>query len=364
MCGKRIIFYTVVFWLATLRLVGADSMAWTNNQAMRLFFEAATALKKYALDKPEAGQVATDALKAYLSAHDPYGSYLTPSEYQTWKAASAYTYFGVGMEILDRSGQLFCLPRPSSPASGAGIGQGDILVAVDGEPVRGHSIHWVGSRIRGPENTRVMLTIRRDRLEHDVYVRRQLLKDESVRLQRLQYGIAVLRISHFSRHTLAETQKCLHRLSPGTPLVLDLRNNPGGDLFGAVDVAGLFLPPGRVVLTIGTNKGKTPYRARGRMWGKGDIVIWQNRFTASAAEVLTAGLTGNRRAVNIGEPSFGKGLTQRVVALSDGSALFISRGRLYGPDGKTWQDTGLMPSEPVEGWGESAWINQTRICLK
>ena len=333
--------------------VKADRMAWTNDQAMLVFFEAMTKIKKHGLDTSDSGQITIAAIKAYMNRHDPYGDYLPVAEYQQWKQAQKYSYYGIGMELIERDGHFYCLPRSISPAHTAGIKQGDELFKVDDDPVAGRSIYWVGSRIRGEKNTRVKLTVNRSNQIHSFNIGRKPLKDTSVWLSR-QGGLDVLRISHFSVQTFEQIKTMIQDRDPDKPLVLDLRNNPGGDLFAAVDIAGLFLPSGSKILTIETKKGKINYTAKGRIWTGHSLAIWQNKFTASASEVLIAGLTENNMATSFGTNSYGKAMTQTIIELSDGSALIISRGILAGPNGDTWQNYGLEPmikiQDTVKSW--------------
>lgn len=333
----------------------AGNMAWTNDQAMLIFFEAMTQIKKQSLEPSGADQITRAAIKAYMNRHDPYGDYLSPEEYTQWKQAQKTTYYGVGMEIIERSGHFFCLPRMTSPAEDAGIQQGDELLAVDGTLVSGRSIYWVGSSIRGEKNSRVRLKINSKNLLRELDVKRNPTKDISVWL-RAEAGLDILRISHFSARSFDEIKAVLQHLDKNNPLVLDLRNNPGGDLFAAVDIAGLFLPKGSKILTIETNSNTTDYTAKGRLWKGRQLAIWQNSFTASASEILIAGLVDNDMALNFGSSSYGKAMTQTVLELSDHSALIISRGRLAGPSGNSWQNKGLDPmfhiKDSAVSWGE------------
>ncbi|WP_035237104.1 S41 family peptidase [Desulfobacter vibrioformis] len=320
----------------------APPLSWTNDQAMLTFFEAVAKIKKNALAAPDTGDIVTNALMSYMRESDPYGHYLPPHAYRQWKAAQQYSFHGVGMEIMERSGRFYCFPRPESPAAGAGLRDGDELIAVDGESVADHSIYWAGTRIRGRENSPVTLTIGRGRVHREMAVIRTALKDKSV-FRADDSGLQVLRISHFSPATLEEIKTALEQINQNRTLVLDLRNNPGGDLFSAVDIAGLFLPENANVLAIETASETTGYKARNRIWKGRPIGLWQNGFTASAAEVLIAALITNHAGLNFGTQSFGKALTQKVVELSDGSALIISRGRLKDPIGRCWQNTGITP---------------------
>lgn len=353
-----IVILGLLVWPGMTCPAPADNMAWTNNQAMLIFFEAVTKIKKHALDSPGPGRIATAAIKAYMKQYDPYGDYLSPAEYRQWKLSQSFRYHGVGMEIIQRNSRFYCLPKPKSQAQKRGIRQGDELVAVDGQPIAGRSIHWVAVCIRGEENTRVKLTVSRNRSLHQVDIERRPLQDRSVWLSRAG-GLDILRISHFTPRSLSEIKAVLNTLDKSRQLVLDLRNNSGGDLFAAVDIAGLFLPAGKKIITVETNTGKISYTAKGRIWSGERLGIWQNRFTASASEVLIIGLVGNNTAKNFGSVTHGKALTQKVMELSDGSALIISRGRLYGPKGSSWQHEGLKPMVQIQD-SDNAWIRITR----
>ncbi|WDP85672.1 MAG: hypothetical protein HUN05_11465 [Desulfobacter sp.] len=331
-------------------------------QAMRIFFEATTQIKKLSLDSPGAGQTTTAAIKAYMQSHDPYGRYLSAKEYKAWKQAQNFAFHGIGMEILERNGRFYCLPRPLSQALTAGVQQGDELIGVDDQPVAGRSIYWVGTQIRGEKNTQVKLKIAHNTRTKELTIKRYPMTDQSV-WQSTQNGLFIVRISHFSSQTLAQIKAVLASVPKTARLVLDLRNNPGGDLFAAVDIAGLFLPLGSKIMTLETNQGKIDYHAKGRIWTGRKIAIWQNSFTASASEVLIAALVGHHTALNFGTPSHGKAMTQKVVVLSDGSALVISRGRLYGPGHIFWQTKGLAPRVEIQP-KNTAWAGITQEKLK
>ena len=357
-----ILVFGLLLWPGMTCPAHADNMAWTNNQAMLIFFEAVTKIKKHALDSPGPGQITTAAIKAYMQQYDPYGDYLSPAEYRQWKQSQSFRYHGVGMEIIQRDSHLYCLPRPKSQAQVGGIKQGDELVAIDGQPIAGRSIHWVAGRIRGEENTRVKLTVNRNRSLHQVDIERRPFQDRSVWLSRAG-GLDILRISHFTPRSLSEIKAVLHQLDQSRQLVLDLRNNSGGDLFAAVDIAGLFLPPGKKIISVETNKGKIDYKAKGRIWIGKRLGIWQNKFTASASEVLIIGLVANNTTKSFGSITYGKALTQKVIELSDGSALVISRGRLTGPKGTNWQNEGLKPMVKIQD-SDNAWARITQQKLR
>lgn len=342
--------------------------AWTDQDAMLLFYEAMTALDRQALERRPAGQAVRAALKAYLRDSDPYGDYLSATEYAAWREAQGYHFHGVGMDLVrNGDGEFVCLPQPGGPAALGGIRQGDLLLAVDGAPVKGASLFLTGARIRGAKDSLVRLEVRApgQARGRTVSLRRKPVVARTVWPED-KGDFLLLRISTFSAHTPRELAQALGS-APGRPKVLDLRGNAGGDLFAAVDAVGLLLPAGSQVMTLRTRQASTPYRTAGRAQDPDSrLFILQDQYTASAAEVFTAALVQNQRATSLGRPSFGKGLAQRIVELSDGSALVVTYAELIPPSGLGYAGKGLTPTHPVpaEAAGEdAAWFALARRLL-
>lgn len=296
------------------------------------------------------------AIKGYLGSIDAYSTYISPQEAQALRTTDSHAFVGVGMDIIqNHKGFLYCLPYEGSPAERSGIGYGDMLRSIDGAQAEAMSLHTVQSRIRGQEDTTVTLGIvSREGLREVVLTRGRIVRP-SVELMRND-TIPRIRITRFDQHTMGELRAALASIVAGSPLILDLRGNIGGDLQVALDCAGLFLPEGALFVTmVKKNAPPAVLRAKAGTRGTaGSVVLWQDRFTASSAEVFCAALSQHKRGRTVGERSFGKGVTQRVLPAGDGGLFVITNAELLPPNGKTFDHIGLEPDLPVVWQSASA----------
>ncbi len=308
------------------------------------------------------------ALNRFLKRNDPNAVFLTPEEFAAFQVSHKDNYAGVGMEIEKReSGEIVCFPMPDSPAQHAGIEKGDRIDAIDGRPVAGQSVYVVASWLMGVGGTHVNIWIAEEgggRRRVDVV--RDRIQTHSVTVEKTS-DLTIVRIHYFDSGTKRQLQYALEELHPGTRLVLDLRDNPGGDLFKSIDAAMLFLEKGASIVTIKSRDTVQPYiSTTAAYYSAYPLVIWQNENTASAAEVFIAALTENHRAVSIGVKSYGKGTTQEVAELSNGSALIFTSGYLLTPKGKRYHQRGLKPSRSlaVDSRSITAFLKETERIYK
>lgn len=290
------------------------------------------------------------ALNRFLKDNDPSAVFLTPEAFAAFQVSHKANYAGVGMEIERReSGEIVCFPMPGSPAQKAGIEKGDRIEAIDGQPAAGRSVYVVASWLMGVGGTRVSIRIAKksgDRQRVDVI--REPIQTHSVTVES-KSGLTIVKIHYFDSGTRRQMQYLLEELTPGTRLVLDLRDNPGGDLYKSIDAAMLFLEKGALITTIQSRNTDHPYRSTtAAFYSASPLLIWQNENTASAAEVFIAALTENGRAVSIGTTTYGKGTTQEVAEMSDGSAIVFTSGYLLTPKGRRYHQRGLMPSSALK----------------
>lgn len=325
---------------------------WLENDDILLFLEAVTQFNNHDLYlRPEIKrhELIQETLKSVVERLDPYAAYMTANEFSQWKKSQSDQYAGIGMEIArDSLGQVICLPYPDSPAAKAGIRTGDKLISINGEPVHGRSILAL-SAIAGNHGKSVRLSIMRDAKEQ-VYitVERSRIAFNSVSISRIA-NIDVIKISAFTSDTEAKLRDALTNLSELKPLVIDLRNNAGGDLFAAIDSAMLFLGNQEKIVSIKSRQNINNFESKSvAINSSAPLFLWQNTGTASAAEVFIAALTNNQRAISIGTKSFGKGTRQEIFELSDGSALVMTTGFLQTPDGFFFDGKGLLPDYILE----------------
>lgn len=305
------------------------------------------------LDEREAVQA---AIQGMLTSLDPHSGYLSPEDFREMKVQTSGEYGGLGIEVLSEDGLVRVVsPYDGTPAARAGIQPGDYLTAINGESIIGFSLDDAVERMRGPIGTTITLTVAREGAEpRDVSITREKITARSVNW-RMQEEISVIRITAFNETTSPGLEKAIQEVRarggrlPG--VVLDLRNNPGGLLDEAVDVADAFLDGGEVVSTRGRrpDENKRWNATRGDSLADVPLVVLINQGSASAAEVVAGALQDRGRALIMGETSFGKGSVQTVIPLKGGrdGALRLTTARYYTPSGRSIQGIGIEPDVEV-----------------
>jgi carboxyl-terminal processing protease len=310
-----------------------------------------------------------DALRGVVSGLDPYSSFLDAEEYADLRVSTAGTYAGIGIEVSTADRALRVVrPFRDSPAAAAGIRSGDMIAAIDDEPV-GTDLDGAMARMRGPRGSIVKLAVMRagQMLPLEFKVERAQVDVHSVYVAQLGGGILYARIVAFSDTTAADFAANLARVRSGEGkprgLVLDLRNNPGGVLESAVDVADQLLDEGVIV----SADGRTPSSRFSMRATPGDVlpgvpvVVLVNASTASAAEILAGALQDHRRAVLVGKRTFGKGSVQTVMPLSSGRAIKLTTSRYFTPSGRSIQGSGIEPDHAFEDDGVALDLDDPRI---
>jgi len=296
------------------------------------------------------------AIQGMLQALDPYSTFLTAEEYQALQDDTAGSYGGIGIHVSVRHGELVVIaPLEDTPGFAAGLQSGDRILAIDGEPVTGISIRNAVDRLRGPKGTTVVLEVlgRRQTESREVEIVRDRIEVASVKGARSEGDrVGYVRVTQFAQPTadlLREAVETLIRDEAITALVLDLRNNPGGLLDSAVDVAALFLPRGAPVVVVKGRPGVYEHQEI-----KADspvrfidmpLAVLINDGSASGSEIVAGALQDHRRAVVIGERSFGKGSVQRVMPSRQGAgtAIRLTAAHYYTPEGRLIHEVGVAP---------------------
>jgi carboxyl-terminal processing protease len=302
-------------------------------------------------------ELVDDALRGLVGGLDPYSSYLDAEEYADLRVSTAGTYAGIGIEVSTADRALRVVrPFRDSPAAAAGIRSGDMIAAIDGTPV-GADLDAAMARMRGPRGSTVRLAVMRtgQTLPLEFTVERAQVDVHSVAMMKLDDAYLYARITSFSDTTAEDFVSSIARLRRdmnAKPLgvILDLRNNPGGVLESAVEVADQMLETGVIV----TADGRTP-AARftmeatpGEVLPGVPVVILVNGSTASAAEILAGALQDHHRAVLLGRRTFGKGSVQTVMPLAKGRAIKLTTSRYFTPSGRSIQGHGIDPDHEYE----------------
>lgn len=348
-CGTLI----VSSWLARqVSAVGRD--AYQNIEA---FANVLTMVQKNYVDEVSTQKLVDGAINGMLSSLDPHSAYLTPDLYKELQVDTRGSFGGLGIEITQRSGVLTVVsPIEDTPAFRAGIKSGDQIIKIDNEFTKDMTLLQAVKLMRGPEGTKITLTIRRENAADwmDVTLKREVIQIKSVKYRVLDPHYGYLRITQFqerTEHDAKDALTALEKESGGLQgLVLDLRNNPGGLLSQAVKVADLFLDSGMVVYTEGRldNQAQKFYAHKG---GAPDfpMVVLVNGGSASASEIVAGALQDHKRALVLGMQTFGKGSVQTILPLADGdAAIRLTTARYFTPNGRSIQATGITPDIIME----------------
>ena len=318
-------------------------------------------------------QLLTDAVKGMVSSLDPHSAYLDKKDFAEMQEQTAGKFAGLGIEITSEDGLVKVLnPIEVSPAAKAGLQAGDLITRLDDKPVRGMSLDKAVRTMRGTPGTKITLTIFRKSEERTfpVTITRAEIKVQSIRAKVVDNNIAWIRITSFQERTIPDLAKKLAELAAKDPnlkgLVLDLRNNGGGLLQGAVGVAAAFLPPGAVIVSTKgqapdsrqvfnavpamykLNESNDPLDEVPPLFKKIPMVVLVNAYSASASEIVAGALQDYKRATILGKTTFGKGSVQTVRPLSSDSALKITTAYYYTPNGRSIQAFGIKPDIPVD----------------
>ncbi|MBQ1844707.1 MAG: PDZ domain-containing protein [Desulfovibrio sp.] len=299
------------------------------------------------------------AIKGMLQGLDPHSTFMNAEEYKEMQETTSGEFFGIGIEISMENGQVTVVtPIEDTPAFKAGMQTGDVILAIDGQSTQELSLQEVVSRIRGPKGTAVELTVLHAREKKPVAMRivRDAIPLISVKSKRLEDGYYWIRLTRFSEKTTDELKDALAKAGRESKaaggikgIVLDLRSNPGGLLNQAVGVSDAFLSEGTIV----SIKGRSRVAARTYTAKPQDtdvhvpMVVLVNAGSASASEIVAGALRDQKRAVIVGERSFGKGSVQNIIPLADGSGLKLTVALYYTPNGSSIQAEGIVPDIEV-----------------
>ncbi len=301
------------------------------------------------------------AMNGMLSALDPHSSYLNKDDFKDFNDKSTGEFGGLGIQITsDRGAVRVISPIDDTPADKAGIKAGDYITHIDDEPVFDLSLNQAVKKMKGKPGTKVKLTVISGEKEpKTITLKRAIIKVKSVKFEEKQLAdaeddapkIGYVRISDFGATTARDLRDAIKDLEKKKVLgyVLDVRNNPGGYLTAAIDVADAFLEGGEIVSTRGKNKTDIDrsFATPGDLTNGKPLVVLINHGSASASEIVAGAIQDNKRGIIMGSQSFGKGSVQQQKPLGDGTAIHITIARYYTPSGTSIQNTGITPDVEV-----------------
>jgi carboxyl-terminal processing protease len=340
------------------RLVGdVDAAANQDYEELETFTNVLAIIKKHYVEEVTTKQLVDGAIDGMLTGLDPHSAYLTPELYRELQVETKGAFGGLGIEITQRNGMLTIVtPIEDTPAWRAGLKSGDVILKINGDFTKDMSLVEAVKKLRGKKNTVVRLTIKREGSQklREVKLTREVIKIRSVKSKALEPGYAYLRITQFQERTDEDLNRALRKLSDESHgmrgLVLDLRNNPGGLLSQAVQVADVFLDGGMIVYTDGRleNQRQKYFAHKAGTWDAFPMVVLVNAGSASASEIVAGALQDQKRALVVGKPTFGKGSVQTILPLHEDAALRLTTARYYTPNGRSIQAKGIEPDIAVD----------------
>ncbi|QKT05008.1 S41 family peptidase [Ectothiorhodospiraceae bacterium 2226] len=327
-------------------------------EELRAFTEVFARIKNDYVEEVDDRTLLQHAIRGMLTGLDPHSAYLDTDEYKDLRVGTSGEFGGLGIEVSMEDGFVKVVaPIDETPAARAGIRAGDTIIRLDETPVKGMSLSDAVKMMRGKPNTDLTLTVVRDGEDRplDITITRAIIKVQSVRSRTLEPGFGYLRITQFQSRTGEDVVRALQSLKNENDgalkgLVLDLRNNPGGVLNASVAVADAFLDQGLIVYTEGRVPGsELKFHANPNDTLEGaPIVVLVNGGSASASEIVAGALQDHRRAIVMGEDTFGKGSVQTIMPMGNETALKLTTARYFTPKGRSIQAHGITPDIPLE----------------
>ncbi len=338
----------------------APTTSWAQEKYMELqnFSKILNLVQQYYVEPTDSKKLIEGAIKGMLRELDPHTNYMPAEIFKEFESETAGQFGGIGIEISIQNGVLTIIsPIEDTPAYKAGIKPGDKVVAINGQSTKGFSLIEASALLKGKNGDAVTLTVVRDKSDKpiDIVIVRGQVKVKSIKPTNLDPGFVFIRITSFIETTSDDLSAALEKFKKDNNgkiegILIDLRRNPGGLLDQAVKVSDMFLKDGAIVSTMGRDpKSKeVSYASKKAPYGDVPIVILINEFSASASEIVSGALQDNKRAIIVGEKSFGKGSVQSVIKLGDGSGLKLTVARYYTPSGVSIQSEGITPDIEIE----------------
>ena len=334
-------------------------------QKIDLFSEVLDKINKEYVDEVNQGKAMDAAINGVLQSLDPYSAYMSPEMFDNMQIETTGEFGGLGIEVGMEAGVIKVIsPIDNTPASRAGIKAGDYIVKINETQVQGKSLTEAVELMRGPVGTDIEITVRRVGKKKAIIfnITREIIEIESVKSKILDDKIGYLRLTSFNENSSEQIKNKIKEIKKDKKIkgyILDLRNNPGGLLSQAIRISDFFLDYGEIVST------KSRKRSENRKWfsKKGDLIdgktliVLINYGSASASEIVAGALKDHKRAILIGENSFGKGSVQSIIPLKNKGAIRLTISKYYLPSGESISEVGVTPDIEIEESSDGFAIN-------
>ena len=330
-----------------------------------LFSEVLEKIQNEYVDEVDQAEVMDSAINGLLNSLDPYSAYMNPEIFEESQVETSGEFGGLGIEVTMEAGVVKVItPIDDTPAAKAGVKAGDYIVRINGEQVQGKTLMEAVNLMRGPVGTSIEITIRRKGLKKAkiIEITREIIQIKSVVAKQVSNKVGYLRLRAFNDNSSDQLKKEISKIEKNKKMVgyiLDLRNNPGGLLSQAIKISDFFLNDGEIVSTKGRKEmeNKKFFAKKGdRINGK-PLIVLINNGSASASEIVAGALQDQKRAILLGETTYGKGSVQSIIPLKNRGAIRITVSKYYLPSGKSISEVGVVPDIKIEEEGEDFSIN-------
>ena len=342
-----------------------------------LFGEVLEKINKEYVDDINQSESMDSAINGLLQSLDPYSAYMSPQIFNEMQTETSGEFGGLGIEVSMESGVVKVIsPIDDTPASRAGIKAGDYIVKIDNTQVQGKSLSEAVELMRGPVGTSIELTIRRrgEKKALNFIIVREIIEIQSVKADVLEKNVGYIRLTSFNENSgeqIKEKIKELENKKKVKAYILDLRNNPGGLLSQAIRITDYFLDNGEIVSTKSrkASENKKWLAKEGDLTKGKTLIVMINYGSASASEIVAGALKDHKRAILIGENSFGKGSVQSIIPLKNNGAIRLTVAKYYLPSGKSISEVGVSPDIEIDEESDDFQIktdtdNQLNYALK
>ena len=374
---KTVQFYLIIFLTQFLFLKQINSAEIDIYKKIDLFGEVLEKINKEYVDEINQSESMDSAINGLLQSLDPYSAYMSPEIFQEMQTETSGEFGGLGIEVSMEAGVVKVIsPIDDTPASKAGIKAGDYIVKINNIQVQGKSLSEAVDLMRGPVGSSIELTVRRRGVKKALTfnITREIIEVQSVKSDLLDNNIGYIRLTSFNDNSSQQIKKQIKKLKKNENLkafILDLRNNPGGLLSQAIKISDFFLENGEIVST------KSRKKSENKRWfaKKGDItdgktlLVLINYGSASASEIVAGALKDHKRAIILGESSYGKGSVQSIIPLKNKGAIRLTVAKYYLPSGDSISEVGVRPDIEVNEEGDNFRIktetdNQLNYAIK
>jgi len=320
-----------------------------------LFSEVLDKINKEYVEDINQSEVMDAAINGVLQSLDPYSAYMSPESFESMQTETSGEFGGLGIEVSMEAGVVKVIsPIDGSPADEVGVKAGDYIVKINEHQVQGKTLTEAVDLMRGPVGSDIEITVRRKGVKKAIVfkITREIIKIQSVKSKKINDNIGYIRLTAFNENSSTQIKKKINEFTKDKKIkgyILDLRNNPGGLLSQAIKISDFFLTNGEIVST------KSRKESENRRWfaNKGDIIngkvliVLINYGSASASEIVAGALKDNKRAILLGENTYGKGSVQSIIHLKNNGAIRLTISKYYLPSGKSISEVGITPDIEV-----------------